>query len=349
MEYAKDTKNRNNYTHRFNFDQPEVVKSKVVSGGKNKSKSAKVSSIESKRNSSAQVLERWSPTKRHNFEVTDSHPSVPLEIALLHIETDALLESLRQSAITPKVIDQFDELSPTATNSTSGSTCLQVLERWSPTKRHNFEVTDSHPSVPLEIALLHIETDALLESLRQSAITPKVIDQFDELSPTATNSTSGSTFTGTSFTTSSTPRDESIVSIRNSCQLKEDDSSVLSGESDDGMSGEIQNLNKLTTDMQQSFADLRNTEAELEYEDFLQHSEHDAVLLFVRDLLMVCEDVSHAIIHSQSVKKLLHSKGGIYLLQSLRTRARYTIAFLYILLSFASICIKTGINRLVSS
>ena len=348
MEYAKDTKNKNNNTHRFNFDQAKVVKPAFVNGGKNKSKSAEVSSIESKRNSSAQVLERWSPTKRHNFEVTDSHPSVPLEIALLHIETDALLESLRQSAITPKVIDQLDELSPTATNSTSGSTSLQVLERWSPTKRHKFDVTGSHPSVPLEIALLHIKTDALLESLRQSAITPKAIDQFDELSPTATISTSGSTFTGTSFTTSSTPRDESIVSIRNSCQLKEDDSSVLSGESDDGMSGEIQNLNKLTTDMQQSFADLRNTEAELEYEDFLQHSEHNAVL-FVRDLLMVCENVSHAIIHSQSVKMLLHSKGGIYLLQSLRTRARYTIAFLYILLSFASICIKTGINRLVSS
>lgn len=273
--YADDTKHekRNNDANRFNFDQPEVVKSKFVCGGKKNSNSADASSIEAKRN-------------------------------------------------------------------------VQVLERWSPTKRNNVEVVDIHPSVPLDIALLHIETDALLESLRQSAITPKTIDQYDELSPTATNSTSGSSFTGTS---SSTPRDESIVSIRNSSQLEEDAISVVSAESDDGMSGEIQNLNKLTTDMQQSFADFINTEGELEYEEFFQHSEHDEFLLFVRDLLMVCEDVSHAIIHSQSVKKLLHSKGGIYLLQSLRTRARYTIAFLYILLSFASICIKTGINRLVSS
>jgi len=225
---------------------------------------------------------------------------------------------------------------------TSGSTSklsCSMLDRWSPTEKLNVEVTDIHPSVPLAIALLHIETDALLDSLRQSALTPKNLDELDELSPTSTYSTSASTFTWASVTTSSTPREEFIVTPRNS-SLEENDSSDVSFESDDGMSGEIQMLNKVTNVMM-------NTDVEREYEAFLQQNanEQDAFLLFVRDFMMVCEDVSYAVIHSKSAKKLLHSKAGKHIVQSLRTRPRYTIVFLYL---FASI-LKTAITSCLGS
>jgi hypothetical protein len=121
--------------------------------------------------------------------------------------------------------------------------------------------------------------------------------------------------------------------------LEENDSSEVSVDSDDGMSGEIHMLNKVTNDM-------LNTDVEREYEAFLQQhvEEQDAFLLFVRDLMMVCKDVSFAIIHSILAKKLLHSEAVKNVVQRLRTRPRDTIAFLYLSLSGASILVKTAIN-----
>jgi len=239
--------------------------------------------------------------------------------------------------------DQQKEVKKTTSsisNKFAGSTqsSCSMLERWSPTNKLNVEVADIHPSVPLAIALLHIETDALLDSLRQSALTPQNFNELMKLSPTSTFSTSESTFTGMSLTESSRPPEVLIISTRNS-SLEENDSSEVSVDSDDGMSGEIHMLKKVTNDM-------LNTDVEREYEAFLQQNakEQDAFLLFVRDLMMVCEDVSFAIIHSILAKKLLHSEAVKDVMQRLRTRPRDTIAFLYLSLSGASILVKTAIN-----
>jgi len=206
------------------------------------------------------------------------------------------------------------------------------------TANKNVEASGIIPSVPLDIALLHIETDALLDSLRNSAITPMT----QELSPT---STTGSDSTYTLACTF--PRKESADNSN-----EEDDD--LSIDSDDGMRVEIQKLHKATTEINQSFANLaaqnhNNSIGEL-YK--LQTSDEvcdnvterhqksdDVLLLLVREILMICEETFMLLLRNPKFQTMLRSKAFQNVVKGLKTRPR-EVAFLYIFLYAAFIWMK---------
>eukprot|EP01083_Nonionella_stella_P205606 748583_1 len=82
-------------------------------------------------------------------------------------------------------------------------------------------------AIPTDIALLHIETDLLLDRLRASGISPKLLDDWDKrLSPTSCNTSS--TYT--------------------SCDL-DDDGAMSVYSDDDGMRGELQKLGIATSEL----------------------------------------------------------------------------------------------------
>jgi hypothetical protein len=125
---------------------------------------------------------------------------------------------------------------------------LPIVQQWSAKRSENVEVLDIHPSVPLDIALLHIKTDELLESLRQSAITPKCRDQ---VSPTSTKSTFECTVEHDSCLSSIDNKSEK--GTRQVTDIQEQDCKSMSSvdSDDDGMEWEIEQLNNITLEMEQ--------------------------------------------------------------------------------------------------
>lgn len=210
-------------------------------------------------------------------------------------------------------------------------------------KNENMEISGIIPSVPLDIALMHIETDALLDSLRNSAVTPKEVVQLSPTNSTGTDSTDGLTF-GSTIQQSET--------ADNSNETDGDDS--ISIDSDDGMRGEIIKLHKATTEINQSLSNLdaqnddQNSIGEMlpqtvEFYDNVTERQQkpsvDGFSMLVTEILMISEEISAFFIKNPRLQKLLRSKMFQTSSQWLKMRPR-AVALLYVLLSAFSIWLK---------
>ena len=227
--------------------------------------------------------------------------------------------------------------------------------RKSPLNSRNIEV-EIHPSVPLDIALLHIETDALLDSLRKSALTPRLGYQLSPKTVSTSKSTSAessSILCQESLEVSSQQSDEYEL-----YEEEEDVESVLSEYSDDGMKGEIQKLHRATCIMQENFAsfqDLGNDDSGCEVKAMYRKmlaaelsgtiiDSEDVFVRFMREVLMICEDSFTYLIRHQQSRRILRSKAFQALIKEIQTRpkeAKVTFAFLYVMLSIISTFLKT--------
>ena len=266
------------------------------------------------------------------------------------------------------------------------------IGKWSPANE-NVEVADIMPSVPLDIALLHIETDALLDSLRKSAITP----QERTLSPSSTCSSTCSGIsegspspynaaaavsTSTSMC-SSTHSSAGLNDDLSECSSKDfsynsgsDDSDDLSIDSDDGMKGEIQKLSRATNELNQSIANLlieheHSSDGEEVYEiqdmpdashshshadshadshahadthahadsHAHAHNSDETFALIIREMLSICEDFSKAFLRHQMIQDILRSKALESLSKALRSNPRQA-AYMYIILSAVVVTIR---------
>ena len=258
------------------------------------------------------------------------------------------------------------------------------IGKWSPANE-NVEVADIMPSVPLDIALLHIETDALLDSLRKSAITP----QERTLSP---SSTCSSTCSGISEGSQSPHNAAAVVNTSISmcssthssaglnddlseCSSKDfsynsgsDDPDDLSIDSDDGMKGEIRKLSRATNELNQSIANLlieheHSSDGEEVYEiqdmpdashshshadshadthahaHAHAHNSDETFALFIREMLSICEDFSKAFLRHQRIQDILRSKVLESLSKALRSNPRQA-AYMYIILSAVVVTIR---------
>ena len=210
-------------------------------------------------------------------------------------------------------------------------------------KNENMKISGIIPSVPLDIALMHIETDALLDSLRNSAVTPKEVVQLSPTNSTGTDSTDALTF-GSTIQQSQT--------ADNSNETDGDDS--ISMDSDDGMRGEIIKLHKATTEINQSLSNLdaqnddQNSIEEMlpqtvEFYDNVTERQLkqsiDGFSMLVREILMISEEISVFFLQNPRLQALLRSKMFQKSFQWLKMRPR-AVALLYVLLSAFSIWLK---------
>ena len=196
------------------------------------------------------------------------------------------------------------------------------------------ESSDMIQSVPIDIALLHIETDALLDSLRNSAITPSS----QEPSPTGTESTD-STCMQTYLETDALAKD----AIDDNRIAEDDEFSI---DSDDGMRGEIQKLHKATSEINKSLANfsaqrsksiVETTRIVRESGDCdnvaQRHQETDDVFsVLVKEILMVCEEIFMLFIRSPSIQTILRSKAFQKYITLILSRPREWV-FIYVLFS----------------
>jgi hypothetical protein len=221
---------------------------------------------------------------------------------------------------------------------------LPIVQKWSATSSENVEIIDIHPSVPLDIALLHIKTDELLESLRQSAITPKCRDQ---ISPTSTKSTFECTVENDSCLSSVDKGEGFPVS-----DIQDQDCKSISSfdSDDDGMKWEIQQLNNIMLEMKQSFSELILTSSKTCEQDENQLNSNCIVvddlnnflLLLSRDILMLFKDISMIIIHSSTLKMMASSKTGRSFTLAVKSRPRFVLMLTYIIVSMAYLCVKVA-------
>ena len=223
------------------------------------------------------------------------------------------------------------------------------ISSWSPT----VQVAEFHPSVPLDIALLHIETDLLLDSLRASASSPKMFSL--EVSP-ASNSTSESTASA-STTTCTESNDARFRRDYEDDDDSNDDSvntSVCSD--DDGMRGEIQNLAtsemQLSLDLITSYRTIGTTkknglktqqpDERIVSKPRIPDTE-DTFLLLVKEILMLCEDTTRLVIRNDNVKHVLQSKPFQTIANAIRSPPRavwISFSCLYVLLFVTSLWLK---------
>ncbi len=202
-------------------------------------------------------------------------------------------------------------------------------------KNENIEISGIIPSVPLDIALMHIETNALLDSLRNSAVTPKEVVQHSPTTSTRTDSTDGLTF-GSIIQQSET--------ADNSNETDGDDS--ISIDSDDGMRGEIIKLHKATTEINQTLSNLdaqNDDQNTVEFYDNVTEKQQkpsvDGFSMLMTEILMISEEISAFFLKNPRLQKLLRSKMFQKSFQWLKMRPR-AVALLYVLLSAFSIWLK---------
>lgn len=223
---------------------------------------------------------------------------------------------------------------------------LPIVQKWSTASSKSVEVMDIHPSVPLDIALLHIKTDELLESLRQSAITPKYYT--NHISPTSTRSTFDFTLETESSSCSSHNREGAMTK----CREEEDCNSLSSVDSDDdGVKLELEQLTNITVEMRKSFSDfvysatMDSRESKhllhLNWSEGEVSNEMDNILrLLLRDILMLFKDTVICFLGYSIVKKMISSKTVRYLSKVYMSSPRRTVMVAYMVLSMACFCVK---------
>ncbi|GFH59396.1 predicted protein [Chaetoceros tenuissimus] len=194
----------------------------------------------------------------------------------------------------------------------------KVLEGWSVSNLTS-QQNDLHASVPLDIALLHIETDVLLESLRNSAITPK---EGEQISPSATAST----------TEMSRLLDSplNVSPLSNTLETRDDHSDISIDDSDDGMGREMRQLDQLTFWAEESSLNASNEDGNLiQIQD--EDVEDSTFNLFIRDVLLLTEDLLRLVIKysGERIERASRTKIGASLIQKIITRPWHTVRILY--------------------
>lgn len=267
-------------------------------------------------------------------------------------------------------MDSHPEINKDRTNNNNRKaelSSLPIVQKWSATSSENVEVIEIHPSVPLDIALLHIKTDELLESLRQSAITPKYRDQD---SPTSTHSTFESSIENDSSCLSDHYYKSEDIPVKvtdaDTCAdadiQHQDCKSITSVDSDDdGVKWEIQKLDTIMLEMKQSFSELETqsfstleTSRTCAQDENQLHSKctsmtsndlDDFFILLSRDIMTLFKDISMIIIHSSTVKRMATSKTARFLYQSVRSRPKFFLVLSYMVVSMAFLCFQAALRN----
>lgn len=203
-------------------------------------------------------------------------------------------------------------------SSTTKQSNPKVLEGWSVSNLTS-QQNDLHASVPLDIALLHIETDVLLESLRNSAITPK---EGEQISPSATASTAEMT--------SLLDSPLNVSPLSNNLETRDDHSDISVDDSDDGMGREMRQLDQLTFWAEESSLNVSNEDRNLStIQD--QVEENSVFNLFIRDVLLLTEDLLGLVIKysGDQIERIIRTKIGASMIQKIITRPLHTVRILY--------------------